>query len=85
MHKINEWQLQEAKNKFSEVIKLTQESGPQYITKHGLVTAIVLSIKDYQKLCGKKSNLLVFFQNSPLKDLGLALDRQQDLPRAVDL
>lgn len=41
------WQLQEAKNKFSEVVEEALKRGPQLITKRGVETAIVLSYKDY--------------------------------------
>ncbi len=47
------WQVQEAKNKFSEVIRDAQSGEPQFITKHGEKTAVVLSADEYDRLIGK--------------------------------
>ncbi len=44
------WQLQEAKNRLSEVVRKARTEGPQVITLHGEDAAIVVSTKDYQKI-----------------------------------
>ena len=44
------WQLQEAKNKFSQVVREAQEHGPQIITVHGKEAAVVLSAEEYSTL-----------------------------------
>ena len=36
------WQIQEAKNKFSELIDKTLSEGPQIVTKHGTEVAVVM-------------------------------------------
>ena len=61
------WQLQEAKAKFSEVVKRTSVE-PQLITVRGEEVAVLLSLETYQKLVNPKSNLYEFIQNSPLSD-----------------
>lgn len=38
------WQLQEAKNRLSEVIHAAEQSGPQTITRHGEPVALVVPI-----------------------------------------
>jgi antitoxin Phd len=81
--KNNEWQLQEAKNKFSEVIQHALAEGPQEITRHGEKTAVILSFQDFIKLKKKKDDLATFFQKSPLK--GMIFERQKDFPRMIDL
>ncbi len=48
----SKWQLQEAKNKLSEVIRRAREEGPQTITQHGEVAAILVSPKRYEELGG---------------------------------
>jgi antitoxin Phd len=78
-----QWQLQEAKNKFSEVVDKAISSGPQEITRHGKKTAVVLSFKDYRKLRGHKNSISEFFRSSSLQ--GLDLERQNDFPRKVHL
>ncbi|HAJ80087.1 MAG TPA: type II toxin-antitoxin system prevent-host-death family antitoxin [Fibrobacteres bacterium] len=77
------WKLQDAKNKFSEVINNAETDGPQEITRHGKKTAVVLSFGEYQKLKKKQGGLLEFFNKSPLK--GLNIERVKDYPREVSL
>ena len=71
------WQLQEAKNKFSEVVEEAITNGPQVITRRGAETAVVLSYGDYRSLLLKRKKLSTFFRESPLvgEDLDLARDR----------
>ena len=77
------WQLQEAKNKLSEVVERAISIGPQEITKHGKKTAVVISLRYYKKLKGKKGSLVDFFRRSPLN--GLEINRTNDYPREVQL
>jgi prevent-host-death family protein len=77
------WQLQEAKNKFSEVVERAINRGPQEITRHGRKAAIVLSIKEYQKLRNRKGSLAEFFRNSPLG--AISIERSRDIPRRIEL
>lgn len=69
------WQLQEAKNKFSEVVDAALKNGPQVITKRGVETAIVLSYAEYRKLQLAQQPLSSFFRQSPLVDHELDLTR----------
>jgi len=79
------WQLQEAKNKLSQVIHDAQTAGPQTITVRGKDTAVVISTEDYQKLTHKKDSLLKFFQESPLADVELDLTRSKENGRDIEL
>jgi antitoxin Phd len=69
------WQLQEAKNKFSEVVEEALKHGPQVITKWGVETAIVLSYAEYRKLALNQKKLSDFFRESPLAEADLDLTR----------
>ncbi len=69
------WQLQEAKNKLSEVVDEAQTHGPQVITKRGVETAIVLSYADYRTLLLNQQKLSEFFRESPLTGVDLDLAR----------
>jgi antitoxin Phd len=71
------WQLQEAKAMFSEVVKASRVN-PQIITVHGKETAVILSIEEYKRLAGPNLSLYEFIQNSPLR--GLSLELPQRLP-----
>lgn len=44
------WQLQEAKARFSELVKCATANGPQNITAHGKTTVIVISKQEYDSL-----------------------------------
>jgi prevent-host-death family protein len=46
-----EWSLQDAKNKFSAVVAAASKGTPQTVTKRGMPAVVVLSIKDYERLC----------------------------------
>jgi antitoxin Phd len=76
------WQLQEAKNKFSEVVDEALKHGPQLITKRGVETAIVLSYADYRKMLLNQKKLSEFFRESPL--VGVDLDLTRDSSPARD-
>src|SRR5207245_10863071 len=76
------WQLQDAKNRFSEVVEEALHHGPQTVTRHGEETVIVLSIKDYWKLSGRpKESFAEFMMKSPLRGVELDLKRNKSLPR----
>ena len=81
----NHWQLQDAKNKFSNLVKRAQHTGPQIVTKHGKDAVVVLSIDEYQKLIKPKINLVKFFQSSPLANTELDLSRNKEVPRDIEL
>jgi prevent-host-death family protein len=77
------WQLQEAKNKFSELVNKARTNGPQVVTKMGKESVVVLSIEDYRKLIKPKYGFAEFISKSPLKCLDLDLDRNKSLSRDV--
>lgn len=76
------WQLQEAKNKFSEVVEEALTQGPQVITKRGVEAVIVLAYSDYQKLILQQQRLSTFFRESPLVAEDLDLQRDQSSGRS---
>lgn len=80
------WQLQEAKNRLSEVVRKAAEEGPQMITVRGGDVAVVVSADAYRKLTTRpKEGLLEFFRKSPLARTPLDLERSRDTGRKVDL
>ena len=81
------WQLQEAKNKFSHLVERAKKNGPQFVTKHGKEAVVILSFEDYKKMAVPKTNLLEFFQGSPLAEEKVNFDnlRQKDKPRNIEL
>jgi antitoxin Phd len=79
------WQLQEAKNRLSELVRKAREEGPQVITVHGQDAVVIVSADHYRKLRRRKGSLVEFFQKSPLVDVELDLGRSRDTGRDVDL
>lgn len=77
------WQLQEAKNKLSEVVEAALNQGPQIITRHGIETAIVLSYAEYRKLQLMQAPLSKFFHESPLAGQELDLFRDSSQSRVT--
>jgi prevent-host-death family protein len=81
---VNEWQIQEAKSKFSALIHDAQDS-PQTITRHGEPVAVVLSASEYDRLSKRKGQtFLDLLRSAPLGDLDLERDRTA-ADRKVDL
>ena len=81
----NTWQLQEAKNKFSNLVDKARHDGPQFVTKHGKESVVIIAIEDYQKLNKPKSDLVSFLKKSPLSDINIDLARDKSPSRDVEL
>lgn len=79
------WQLQEAKNRFSEVVEEAIKHGPQTVTKHGREAVVVMSVEEYHRMKQPQKTLFQFFQDSPMYGFELDLTRSQELPRDIDL
>jgi len=77
------WQLQDAKNRFSEVVDLALSKGPQAITRHGKKTAVLISEEDFRKMKTHNTNLADFFSAAPHANLNV--ERSKDLGRSVEL
>jgi len=69
------WQLQEAKNKLSEVVDQAMHHGPQVITRRGVQEAVVVSFAEYAKLRHGTTKLSEFLRRPPLAGLSLERDR----------
>ncbi len=83
--KIKKWPLQDAKNRFSELVRKANEDGPQFVSKHGKDTVVVLSIEDYRKLDRPGNSLVDFLQSSPLNSVELDTRRDKSSSRDVSL
>ncbi|HET9719884.1 MAG TPA: type II toxin-antitoxin system Phd/YefM family antitoxin [Solirubrobacteraceae bacterium] len=78
------WQLQTAKQRFSELVERARTDGPQMVTKHGKEAVVVVSAEEYHRLRDDEPRLLDFILAAPDFD-SLDLDRAQDTGRAVEL
>jgi prevent-host-death family protein len=77
------WQLQEAKQRFSEVVRRAETSGAQFVTRHGTEVAVVIDIAEYRRLNGEQTDFKQFLRARPVGEL--PVERAKDLPRDVDL
>jgi antitoxin Phd len=69
------WQLQDAKNRLSEVVNTSLSNGPQIISRRGKNTAVLLSYEEYEKLTKPSKNLKQLLLNSGFHDLDLTRDK----------
>jgi prevent-host-death family protein len=80
------WQLQEAKNWLSKVVRRAREEGPQVITLRGDEAVVVLDADEYRRLARRpKGSLVDFFRKSPLVGVELDLARSHDTGRDLEL
>ena len=80
------WQLQEAKNKLSELIDHALAEGPQVITRRGVEVAVVIPYARYCKMMTPTQRLGDFLMSSPLRRSGLVFERDRRTEvREVDL
>ena len=67
-----DWPLQDAKNRFSEVVQRARREGPQTVTLRGERAAVVLSAADYDNLVRDRPSLVDDLLSGPAWDDALA-------------
>jgi antitoxin Phd len=80
------WRLEEAKARFSEVVRRARTEGPQHVTVRGEPAVVVISAEELQRLLPAPQPtpaLVEFLQRLDLG--GVDLDRESDLGRDVTL
>lgn len=82
---MREWQLQQAKAQFSELVKDAMLKGPQQVTLHGKPAVVILSQKEYDQLKNPKPTLIMFLRRSPLMGVNLNIKRDKSTDRNTDL
>lgn len=50
------WQVHEAQQRFSEMLRAVERDGPQIIIRHGEEVAVVIAIEEYRRLTGLTHN-----------------------------
>ena len=76
--------MQEAKQRFSELVERAVTEGPQVVTKHGREAVVVLEIGEYRRLRGEPMDFKQFLLSIPKGD-ALEIDRSKDLSREIEL
>jgi prevent-host-death family protein len=77
------WKLADAKNKFSKVVDMALEEGPQRITRRNN-TVIVVALKEFERLTGKKPGFKDYLRKAPSL-AGLNFERDRSNPREASL
>ena len=78
------WQLQEAKQQFSRLVRLARSEGPQVVTRHGTDVAVVLDIDEYRRIRSDGGAFKRFLAEAPDFDV-LELERPTEPAPVVDL
>jgi len=79
------WQVQEAKQRFSEMLRAAESGEPQIVTRHGEEVAVLIDIAQYHHLQGQSVGFMDYLRSEPLLDADLEIERASDAPRTVDL
>jgi prevent-host-death family protein len=86
------WQIQDAKQRFSEMIRAVAHEGPQVITRHGEDVAVVVDIAEYHRLTRPAVDLASVLLGGPkIGDSAaevfaeIEAERKADFGRAIDL
>jgi len=81
------WVLQDAKARFSELVRKVRSEGPQHVTVHGRDEVVVISAEEFRRLKGEKTGraLIQALQASPHREVEIALERIAMPVRNVEL
>jgi len=78
------WQLQEAKQRFSALVRAALAKGPQIVTRHGEEVVVVVAAEEFRRLSGNAPDLKELLLSGPSLD-DLDLERSHEMPRDIDL
>ena len=85
--RIGTWALQDAKARFSEVVRKARTEGPQQITVHGREEVVVVSVEEYRRVKGQPSGeaLVKLLHDSPLRDIKIEREGSRSRVRGIKL
>jgi prevent-host-death family protein len=81
------WVLQDAKARFSELVRRVHSEGPQHVTVHGRDEVVVITLEEFRRLQGERTgrDLIEVMQASPWRDVELDVSRSPMPVRDVAL
>jgi prevent-host-death family protein len=81
------WPLQDAKARFSELVRRAHSDGPQRVTLHGRDAVVVVDADEFDRMQGARTGALLIdaLQSSPYRDIEIEPVRRQMPVRAVKL
>ena len=82
--KLRTWKLEDAKAKFSEVVRRARDEGPQRVTYRGRDAVVVIAVDEFKSLLpaeATRQSLVEFLRSTALGGLDVRreLDRGRDL------
>lgn len=79
------WRLQDAKARFSELVRLAHSDGPQHVTLHGKEAVVVVDADEFRRLKGARTGQLLIdaLQASPHREVDIEPGRAPMPVRAV--
>jgi len=71
---LGHWRLQDAKARFSELVRLAHTAGPQHVTLHGREAVVVIDAAEFHRLKGERSGQLLVdaLAASPHREIEIA-------------
>ncbi len=75
------WQVQQAKARFSELLDRTLKEGPQTITRHGKAVAVMVPVEEYRLLRTRRKSVKALLASAPLE--GIEIVRSPDSGRTI--
>ena len=80
------WQLQDAKARFSELVREAEGGQAQVVSKHGVPSVVVLDVATYERLTAPGRSLVDVLLAAPRFEHGeLDLNRDPSPPRPSDV
>jgi prevent-host-death family protein len=81
------WLLQDAKARFSELVRKVRSEGPQHVSVHGRDEVVVISVEDFRRLQGRRTgaDLVAAMQTCPHPEIELVEPGIPMPVRPVDL
>ena len=75
------WMLQEAKARFSELVRRVRSEGPQHVTVHGRDEVVVISVEEFRRIKGNLTGqaLIDAMRASPHRDVKIE-PRRSEMP-----
>jgi prevent-host-death family protein len=73
------WRLQDAKARFSELVRKAHSEGPQHVTVHGREEVVVVAADEFRRLEGERSGtaLIAAMQASPHREIDIEPTREE--------
>ena len=75
------WEVHQAKGRFSELLDRTLKEGPQTVTCHGKPVAVMLPVNEYRRLRPRRKGLKALLAAAPLE--GVEIVRSRDPGRTI--